>query len=114
AMRALGWEGRYLVYGFAAGMPKIAPGPLLFKNADMLGIQPTDERFRLPGRNTEALETLSTWHREGKLRHNVNHRFPLADAVAALNLLKHRKATGRVVITMPAYEDDAASPRRGM
>ena len=103
AMRALGWEGRYLAYGFAAGMPKIAPGPLLFKNADMLGIQPTDERFRLPGRNTEMLETLFAWYGEGKLQPQVKHYFPLAEAVAALNLLKNRKATGRVVLTMPAY-----------
>ena len=39
-LRALGWHGRYLSVGFAAGMPKVALGPILFKDGAILGIQP--------------------------------------------------------------------------
>jgi NADPH2:quinone reductase len=99
ALRALGWEGRYLSIGFAAGMAKVALGPLLFKNADIMGIQPSSDEARLPGRNRVAMETMFGWFLEGRLRPQITKVLPLAEAATALRLLSDRKATGRIVLT---------------
>jgi NADPH:quinone reductase len=105
ALRALGWEGRYVSIGFAAGMARIALGPALFRNADILCIQPSADEHRLPGRNPRAMQTLFEWYREGKLSPCITHTLPLEHAAQALNLLRTRTATGRIVLT--------TSPARG-
>jgi NADPH2:quinone reductase len=99
ALRALGWQGRYLSVGFAAGMAKVALGPLLFKNADIMGIQPTGDEDRLPGRNLDKIERLFRWCREGLLRRHVSAVFPLEQASLGLRLLADRQAIGRIVLT---------------
>lgn len=98
AMRAMGWEGRYCSVGFSAGVPKVSLGPLLFKNADIMGIQPADPETRSPGLVTDAMDRMIGWYRAGFLRPNVTEIFDLADAPKALALLADRKASGRVVI----------------
>lgn len=100
AMRALGWEGRYLSVGFSAGVPKISMGPVLFKNAQLLGIQPADPQTRSPGLVTDAMERMYGWFREGKLQPLVTEQFELADAPKALGRLASRAASGRVVVLM--------------
>ena len=99
ALRALGWEGRYLSIGFAAGVPSISLGPALFKNANICGIQPSSDEHRLPGRNSAALAMMFAWYRQGKVRPLISHELPLAGAARALEMLKDRTATGRIVLT---------------
>jgi NADPH2:quinone reductase len=100
ALRALGWEGRYLSIGFAAGMARIALGPALFRNADILCIQPSADEHRLPGRNPHAMQTLFDWHRQGKLTPRITQTLPLEQAAQALKLLRTRAASGRIVLTI--------------
>jgi NADPH2:quinone reductase len=99
ALRALGWEGRYVSIGFAAGMPRIALGPALFKNADIIGIQPSSDEHRLPGRKPGAMKLMFDWYLQGKLRPLVTQVFPLEKAAEALCMMKERRATGRIVLT---------------
>jgi NADPH2:quinone reductase len=101
ALRALGWEGRYLSVGFAAGMAKVALGPALFKNADIMGIQPSSDALRMPGRNPEGIEVMLRWYAEGRLHPRITKVLPLADAAKGLRLMKDRKATGRIVLETP-------------
>lgn len=100
AVRALAWEGRYLAVGFAAGVPKVAIGPLLFKNATLHGIQPSEPELREPGRIGAALPQLFAWYEAGLLRPAITARYPLFRAAAGLRSLLDRKATGRVVVAM--------------
>jgi NADPH2:quinone reductase len=106
ALRTLAWQGRYLSVGFAAGMPKVALGPALFKNADIMGIQPSSDEHRLPGRCPAAMQQLFTWYREGKLRPQITQVLPLARTVDALRALQQRTATGRIVLTTPRARGD--------
>jgi NADPH2:quinone reductase len=99
ALRTLAWEGRYLSIGFAAGVPKISLGPLLFKNADLSGLQPSSDELRLPGRNPEMMQTLFDWYLQGRVRPHLSNVLPLEAAPDALRLVKERRATGRIVLT---------------
>lgn len=99
ALRTLAWEGRYLSVGFAAGVPKVALGPLLFKNADVMGIQPSSDEHRLPGRNPGPMQTMFDWYLAGRMRPHITGVMHLREAAAALQLLANRTATGRIVLT---------------
>lgn len=99
ALRALAWEGRYLSVGFSAGVPSPSLGPLLFKNAQIFGIQPASDEHRLPGRNAAAMEQMLGWYREGRLRPEITEVYPLERAGEALRRLKDRQAKGRIVLT---------------
>jgi len=99
AMRALAWHGRYLSVGFAAGVPKISLGPVLFKDADIIGIQPVDEHVRLPGRAPQKMKKLFDWFEQGYLRPQVTATYPMEEAVKVLHMFSDRKINGRVVLT---------------
>lgn len=100
ALRAMAWEGRYLSVGFSAGVPSLSMGPLLFKNADIMGIQPAADDYRLPGRNPRVIEQMLDWFRSGHLRPEITERYPLEQAGEALSRLKNRQAKGRIVLTV--------------
>jgi NADPH2:quinone reductase len=102
ALRALGWEGRFLAVGFAAGMPSVTLGPALFKNADIMGIEPAADEHRLPGCNAPMMERLFGWYREGRLKPQITANYPLARAGDALRELKERRAKGRIVLLTAA------------
>ena len=98
ALRALAYDGRYLSVGFAAGVPSPSLGPALFKNANIMGIQPAADNIRLPGRNPEAMASMLSWWRQGALVPEITKTYPLEHAVRALRDLKERRATGRIVL----------------
>ncbi len=101
SVRAMAWEGRYLVIGFAAGeIPKIPLNLTLLKSCDIQGVFWGAFTARNPKRNQEHLAEISRWVAEGKLKPHVCATFPLADGGKAIRMLADRKATGKVVVTM--------------
>ena len=53
------------------------------------------KEFRDPGR---TYAQLFRWFEEGKLKPHVSHKLDLKDAALALDLLRQRKSTGKVVL----------------
>lgn len=101
AMRALAPEGRHLLIGFASGeLPRLKPNHMLVKNIDVIGFYWGGYRSFLPSVLNESLETLIGWHGEGRIHPHVSHRVPFSKLPEALNLLKTRRATGKVVLEM--------------
>jgi NADPH:quinone reductase len=98
ALRSLGWQGRYLAVGFAAGVPNVSLGPLLFKDANIMGIQPGDDNVRLPARSPERMAKFYQWFRRGLLRPQITRTFPMEEAAGVLRLMADRKISGRVVL----------------
>lgn len=99
ALRAMAWEGRILVVGFAAGrIPEIPANLLLVKNIAATGVFWGAYRKRNPGALHASFAQLLDWWRAGKLRPHVSHRLKLAQAADAMQLLIDRKATGKVVL----------------
>ncbi|MDE2466130.1 MAG: NADPH:quinone oxidoreductase family protein [Alphaproteobacteria bacterium] len=101
AVRAMAWEGRYLVIGFAAGaIPRIPLNLTLLKSCDILGVFWGAFTARNPKRNQEHLAEIARWVREGKLHPHISARFPLARGGDAIRMLADRKAKGKIVVTM--------------
>jgi len=100
AVRALAWEGRYLVVGFPAGIPKIPLNLTLLKSCQIIGVFWGAFTMRNPVKNAEFIAELFQFYEEGKIRPRITASFPLEDAAKALELLENRKATGKVVLTV--------------
>lgn len=98
AVRALAWEGRYLVVGFPAGIPKLPLNLTLLKSCQIVGVFWGAFTMRDPKRNTEHIAELLRWYAEGKIRPRVTARFALADAAQALKLVESRKVQGKAVL----------------
>ena len=100
AVRALAWEGRFLVVGFPAGIPKIPLNLTLLKSCQIVGVFWGAFTMRDPAKNAEYVAELFRFYDERKIRPRITASFPLEDAAKALALLQDRKATGKVVLTI--------------
>lgn len=99
AMRACNPEARLLPLGFASGeVPQIPANILLVKNLTVMGLYWGGYAKLKPSVLTDSFEALIAWYVEGKLKPHVSHVLPLAEANEALDLLRTRKATGKVVV----------------
>ena len=101
ALRATNPDGRIIVVGFAGGRVQAIPANhLLVKNISVLGLYWGGYLGFRPEVLTDSLATLLGWYDEGGLRPHISHTLPLAQAAAALDLLRSRKATGKIVVTI--------------
>lgn len=100
AMRAIAWNGRLLVIGFASGrIPELPVNLALLKGAAVLGVFWGAFAQRQPEDNAANFAQLFTWFEEGRARPLVSKVYSLEQAGAAIESLKARKAVGKVVIT---------------
>lgn len=101
AMRACNPEARLLVIGFASGdVPQIRANHLLVKNLTVMGLYWGGYLAFRPEILTGSLATLFDWYAKGALKPHVSHTLPLDRVEDGLDLLRQRKATGKVVITI--------------
>jgi NADPH2:quinone reductase len=99
ALRAMAWEGRYLVVGFAAGeIPKLPLNLVLLKSCDVRGVFWGAWMVRDPAAHRANTADLLRWCAEGRLSAHVHAAYPLAQAAEALKALADRKAMGKVVL----------------
>ncbi len=99
ALRCVGWRGRYLVVGFAAGeIPKIPVNLLLLKGCALVGVFWGDFVRREATLNAANMELLFTWLRERRIHPLISRRYPLSQASQALDALLGRQAIGKLVI----------------
>lgn len=99
ALRAIAWEGRFLVIGFAAGeIPKMPLNLALLKGCDIRGVFWGAWTKINPAKNRANLERLAKWTAEGKLSSHVDRTFPLAQTADALKVLAGRQAMGKVIL----------------
>ncbi len=99
ALRACRPEARLLPLGFASGeVPQIPANHLLVKNLTVIGFYWGGYTRVNPKVLTDSFETLTRWYEEGKLKPHVSNVLPLEKANEALDLLRTRKATGKVVV----------------
>lgn len=100
ALRALGWEGRYLVIGFAAGIPTVPLNLPLLKGCSIVGVFWGASIERSAEAHQRNLAELMQLYQQGKLRPLVSARYPLAQGGEAIAHLASRAAIGKVVVTL--------------
>ena len=100
ALRAIAWEGRYLVVGFPAGIPRLPLNLTLLKSCDVCGVFWGAFAARDPDTNSAHIETLFRLWREGKIAPRVSRTWPLDHAGEAIAHMAARKAVGKLVVTM--------------
>lgn len=99
ALRAMGWDGRYLVIGFAAGdIPRIPLNLTLLKGCAVVGVFLGGFMRRDPAGLRQRLSTLLEWIADGTIQPRVATTYPLAEAPRALRALADRQVIGKVVL----------------
>mgnify|MGYP003636371027 FL=1 len=98
AMRACNPEARILL-GVASGeVPQIPANIVMVKNLNILGLFWGGYKKFNPKVLTDSFRTLIDWYVAGQLKPHVSHVLPLEQANEALDLLRTRKATGKVIV----------------
>jgi NADPH:quinone reductase len=99
ALRSLGWEGRYLVVGFAAGeIPKMPLNLVLLKSCDIRGVLWGAWVRREPQAQLALMSEIVRWCGQGKLSAHVHAVYPLAETAKALKAIADRKVMGKIVL----------------
>ena len=98
ALRAIGWEGRFLVIGFTAGIPSIPLNLTLLKSCQIVGVFYGAMTARDPVLANQIAEDLLQWVADGQLRPHISASYGLDGAAAALRSLMDRTSIGKIVI----------------
>ncbi len=99
ALRSVGWRGRHLVVGFAAGdIPQIPINLMLLKGSALLGVFWGEFVRREPALHAANMRQLFDWLQHGKIHPLISARYALADAPRALEALQARQVVGKVVV----------------
>ena len=99
AFRSIGWRGRYLVVGFAAGpIPALPFNLALLKGASIVGIFWGDYSRREPKANAAMMAELAQWYGQGKIKPVIDSTMPMAELKAAYAHMGSRGVKGKLVM----------------
>ena len=98
ALRSIAWEGRYLVVGFPAGIPKLPLNLTLLKSCDVCGVFWGAFTQRDPEANRANVTRLFRLWQEGKIAPRVTEIFPFERGGDAIAKMGARGAIGKLVV----------------
>jgi NADPH2:quinone reductase len=100
-LRCLGWNGRYLVVGFAGGeVPTIRLNQTILKSVSVVGVAYGASAIVDPEGNKRLFAQLFDWYRQGKVTPHIGQRFTLEQGADAIRTVGERRALGKVVIDL--------------
>lgn len=100
ALRCIAWEGRYMVVGFPAGIPRLPLNLTLLKSCDVRGVFWGAFVEREEERHKSHVKTLLSWWSDGLIRPRIDQNFALSEGGAAIARLAGRSAVGKVVVNV--------------
>jgi NADPH:quinone reductase-like Zn-dependent oxidoreductase len=98
ALRSIAWEGRYLVVGFPAGIPRLPLNLTLLKSCDVCGVFWGAFSMRDPKANQAHVAHLFRLWEEGQIAPRVTDSFAFADGGKAIAKMAARGAIGKLVV----------------
>lgn len=101
AFRSIGWRGRYLVIGFAAGIPTLPLNLALLKGASIVGVFWGDYVRREPASFAQSVADLAAWYGAGRIKPALDGILPMAQLAEAYRRMSEREAMGKVVLINP-------------
>jgi NADPH:quinone reductase len=100
ALRAIAWEGRHLIIGFPAGIPRLPLNLPLLKSCQVVGVFWGEFTKRFPEIHIANVAALMQLYVDGKIKPAVTERYPLARGGEAIARLGARAARGKIVVTI--------------
>ena len=100
ALRAVAWEGRFLVIGFPAGIPRLPLNLVLLKGCQVVGVFWGSFTTRDVATNQANNRELMALYADGKIKPHVSKRYSLADAGQGISDLAERRALGKIVVVV--------------
>ncbi|WP_312814374.1 NADPH:quinone oxidoreductase family protein [Brevundimonas sp.] len=98
ALRAMDWNGRYLVVGFPAGIPSLPLNLTLLKSVSVVGVFWGAAIARDPASHVANMAELMDLYKAGKIKPRISQTFPLEKAADAIKALGARQALGKIVV----------------
>lgn len=99
AFRSIGWRGKYLVVGFAAGnIPKLPINLTLLKGASIVGVFWGAFTGREFEENQKNITDINDMLSEKKINPLISKKIPMSEAVEAIKLIGSRGVVGKVVL----------------
>jgi NADPH2:quinone reductase len=99
AFRSIGWKGKYLVVGFAAGqIPKLPINLTLLKGASVVGVFWGAFTGRELEENQKNIADINSLLLNGDIKPLISKKIPMEDAIEAINLIGSRGVVGKVVL----------------
>jgi NADPH2:quinone reductase len=99
AIRAVNWEARMLLVGFASGRIQQIPANLiLVKNISVVGVVYGAQTEKDPTYGASFVKDAADLYKKGKIKPHVGKTFPLANAAEAMNALKSRSYSGKIIL----------------
>jgi NADPH2:quinone reductase len=100
ALRAIAWEGRYLVVGFPAGIPRLPLNLTLLKSCDVCGVFWGAFAARDPKANAAHVAELFRLWEDGRIAPKVSATYSLERGGEAIAAMAARQAIGKLVVTI--------------
>jgi NADPH2:quinone reductase len=101
ALRAIAWEGRHLVIGFAAGeIPKLPLNLPLLKGCSVVGVFWGSFAQKNPKKNMANTMELLKLFSDGVLKPHIHKIYDLEEGPKALEDMMDRKIKGKAVISI--------------
>ncbi|MEO1265519.1 MAG: NADPH:quinone oxidoreductase family protein [Pseudomonadota bacterium] len=98
ALRALKSGGRYIIFGFAGGIPAIRANVALLKDCDLLGINWPASVAAAPDQHASDMDDVLKWLAHGRLPPPETTVRPFSDGPQAIADLAARRVIGKVVL----------------
>ena len=99
AFRAIGWKGKYLVVGFAAGqIPKLPINLTLLKGATVVGVFWGAFTGREFEENQKNISDINRMLSVGEIKPLISKEIPMENAVEAIQMIGSRGVVGKVVL----------------
>ena len=98
AVRAIGWEGRFLVTGFPAGIAKLPLNLTLLKSCDVCGVFWGAFAARFPDKNRANIAELFELWEAGKIAPPVSETYAFENAAQEIRKVGAREAVGKLVV----------------
>jgi len=103
ALRLLGWRGRFLVVGFAAGdIPRIPLNLALLRERRILGVYWGDSMVRHPDEHAANMRDLAAWFADGRIAPTITRTYAFSEVRTALLDMAQRRVLGKVVVEVSA------------
>jgi len=101
SVRAIGFDGRLLVIGFAGGrIPDLPVNKALIKGFSVMGVRAGEYGRKFPEKGAENMAALEALAAQGVMKPVISKSFPLDDIQTAYRELSERRAIGKLIIRL--------------